>query len=121
MKKLFLAICAIIFTLLTLKGQESDKKEIGHFKYIGYFYGKIAVREDKSWNTYLIVEPDRPKEKKTYRLLINGNKSFVNNYRTKIKYIKDDLRISTKVIKDTPGTSSNFSYKYELIIRSNKY
>jgi hypothetical protein len=104
-----------------LKSQGKLIDDIGSYHYVGYYNDHVAVREDDTWDVYLIMEPDNPENSKKYKLLKRGKKKFINNERTKLKYIQDDLEISTKVIKINSEKSSNNRYKYKLIIKSDKY
>lgn len=121
MKRLVILCIVFLFCVENLKSQGKLIDDIGSYHYVGYYNDHVAVREDDTWDVYLIMEPDNPENSKKYKLLKRGKKKFINNERTKLKYIQDDLEISTKVIKINSEKSSNNRYKYKLIIKSDKY
>ena len=118
MKKLILIVFVFLISYSNLKSQDKLKEDIGKISYIGYHDDNIVVRQRETWDVYCVMEPDNPFEQKEYKLLKRGNKKFINNERTKIKYIQDDLKIKQKIIR----TSNNpLRVKYKLIIKSDKH
>ncbi len=119
MKKEILLFLTFILCSLILKSQA----KIGSYHYIGYCDGHIAVREDDTWDVYLIIEPDSFNGDKSYKLLKKGDKKIINktnenSFNIKPVYIKEDLLILQKI---TRINKNPITVDYNLVIKSNKY
>ncbi|MFW6020197.1 MAG: YARHG domain-containing protein [Bacteroidales bacterium] len=121
MRKIIFVVILIFIGTYILRAQKNLKSNIGRKHYIGYYDGHIAVRQLKTWDIYAIIEPDKPSGNKKYKLIEKGEKDFVNDMRSSIDYIKDDFKISQKVIRINSNSSGKVEYKYKLIIKSDKY
>ncbi|ALO13899.1 hypothetical protein L21SP5_00219 [Salinivirga cyanobacteriivorans] len=119
MKREVLLFLVFLLCLTTLKSQV----KIGSYHYIGYYEGHITVREDDTWDVYLIIESDSHVGDKKYKLLKKGDKKIINktsenNFNVKPVYIKDDLLILQKI---TRITKNPITVDYNLVIESDKY
>lgn len=118
MRNVVLIILLFVIGSIKVKSQSEIRDNIGNYTFIGYYDNNVVLREDDTWDLYLVIENDDPEEKHHYQLFEKGKNDFIQNERTSIDFINNDFRISQKVIIKSKNP---LKLKYELIIQSDKY